>query len=155
MSGQNDIFSGLLYMAISQMQFSYITADISSRLHLRRSFLWKNCFCIISLAVVCKLVRWRGFAHAQRGRLVQFIFTLSRSPWMMKGPAEKTRMSSQHALCLLARVWCRFSWLFPRNTVLACVQLVWWMFWMRFCSLFSWPGQLKPAKIGKWAFFFP
>lgn len=30
----------------------------SSRLHLRRSFLWKNSFCIISLAFVCKLVRW-------------------------------------------------------------------------------------------------
>lgn len=39
----------------------------SSRLHLRRSFLWKNSFCIISLAFVCKLVRWGGALRMRRG----------------------------------------------------------------------------------------
>ncbi len=79
-------------------------------------------------------------------RLVQFIFTLSRSPWMMKGPAESTRMSSQHASWLLVPVWCGFSWLFHRNTVLACVQLVWWLFWMRFCSLLAGQAKLNQLK---------
>lgn len=137
-------FSHVCYIWLFRRSRFLISRQISSsRMHLRRSFLWKSSFCIISLAFVCTLVRWldwRGLAHAQRDRLVQFIFTLSRSPWMVKGPAEKTRMNSQHALGLLALVWCRFSWLFP---VLACVQLVWRLFW----SLFSWSGHLKPAEI--------
>lgn len=52
-------FSHVCYIWLFRRSRVLILRQIfSSRLHLRRSFLWKNSFCIISLAFVCKLVRW-------------------------------------------------------------------------------------------------
>ncbi len=152
-------FSHVCYIWLfRRSRFLILRQIFSSRLHLRMSFLWKNSFCIISLAFVCKLVRWgRGFAHAQRDRprLVQFIFTLGRSPWMVKGPAEKTRMTSQHALCLLALVWCRFGWLFPGT--LSSLVLSWsdGCFGWGFAHFLAVQVNLNQLKSISEFFFFP
>lgn len=69
MSGQNYIFSCLLYMVILQKHSSYITEAIFLLPASPQVVSMENCFCIISLVFVCKLVRWRGCAHAQRDRL--------------------------------------------------------------------------------------
>lgn len=79
MSGQNYIFSCLLYMAILQKHSSYITEAIFLSPASPQVVSMENGFCIISLAFVCKLVRWRACAHAQRDRLHTALILFSSS----------------------------------------------------------------------------
>jgi len=84
MSGQNYIFSCLLYMAILQKHSSYTTEAIFLSPASPQVVSMENSFCIISLLVFFFLNWCARRAVRMRSAIdfsfVQFIFILSRTP---------------------------------------------------------------------------